>query len=71
MGSLQTPGVSVFCCLSLQCQICLAYYSCSLLLCVRAYFGIQIALKHILFGDLCYDVVKLLVELFNLLVIMV
>ena len=41
--------------------------------CIRAYFGIPIAFNHkyILLGSLCYDTVKLLVELFDLLVFVV
>ena len=39
-----------------------------MLVCIEAYFGIPIALnyKYILLGSLCYDAIKLLVELFDL-----
>ena len=49
------------------------YCPCPVLVCVRAYFGIQITFnyKYILLGSLCYDAIKLLVELFDLLVFMV
>ena len=44
-----------------------------MLVCARAYFGIPIALdyKYILLGSLCYDAIKLLVELFDLLIFVV
>ena len=44
-----------------------------MLVCVRAYFAIPIALsyKYLPFGSLCYDAIKLLVELFDLFVFMV
>ena len=44
-----------------------------MLVCVRAYFGISIALlyRYILLGSLCYDVIELLLEVFDLLVFMV
>ena len=50
-----------------------SYCPCQVLLCIRAYSGIPNALNYnyILLGSLCYDTVKLLVELFNLLVFMV
>ena len=40
---------------------------------VRAYFSIPVALNYhyILLGSLCYDAIKLLVELFDLFVVMV
>ena len=42
-----------------------SYCPTQVLVCVRAYFGVQIALsyKYIL-GSLCYDAIKLLMELF-------
>ena len=45
-----------------------SYCPCLVLVCVRVYFGIPIALnyKYIL-GSLCYDAIKLPVELFDLL----
>ena len=44
-----------------------------LLVCVTAYFGIPNALnyEYILLGSLCYDAVKLLIELSDLLVFVV
>ena len=50
-----------------------SYCPCPVLVCFRAYLGILIALhyKYILLGSLCYDAIKLLVELFDLLVFMV
>ena len=47
-----------------------------MLVCVRAYFGIPITLnykymQYILLESLCYDAVKLLVELFDAFVFMV
>ena len=43
-----------------------SFCPCLLLVCVRVYFGIPIALnyKYILLGSLCYDAIKLLIELF-------
>ena len=43
-----------------------SYWPCLLLVCVRVYFGIPIALnyKYIILVSLCYDVIKLLIELF-------
>ena len=43
-----------------------SYCPCLVLVCVRAYFGIPIALnyKYIILVSLCYDVIKLLIELF-------
>ena len=43
-----------------------SYCPCLVLVCVRVYFGIQIALnyKYIHLGSLCYDAIKLLIELF-------
>ena len=45
-----------------------SYSPCPALVCVRAFFGILIALsyQYILLGSLCYDAIKLLVELFDL-----
>ena len=42
------------------------YCPCLVLVCIWAYFGIPIALnyKYILLGSLCYDSIKLLIELF-------
>ena len=50
-----------------------SYCPCPVLVCVRAYFGMPVALnyKYILHGSLCYDVIKLLVEVFDLLVFVV
>ena len=50
-----------------------SYCPCAALVCVRAYLGISIALnyRYILLGSLCYDTVKLLIELFDPLVFMV
>ena len=50
-----------------------SYCPSLVLVCVRAYFGIPIALnyKYIFLGSLCYDAIKLLVELFDLLIVMV
>ena len=50
-----------------------SYCPCQVTVCVRAYFGIPIALnyKHTLPENLCYDAVNLLVELFGLFVFMV
>ena len=41
--------------------------------CVRVYFGIPIALnyKYVLLASLCYETIKMLVELFDLLVFVV
>ena len=38
-----------------------------------AYFGIPITLnyKYILLGSLCYDVIKILIELFDLLIFVI
>ena len=43
-----------------------SYCPCLMLVCIRVYFGIPIALnyKYILLGSLCYDAIKLLIELF-------
>ena len=50
-----------------------SYSSCPVLVYVRAYFGIPIALnyKYILLGSLCYDVIKMLIELFDLLIFVI
>ena len=50
-----------------------SYCPCPVLVFVRAYFGIPVALnyKYILLGSLWYDTIKLLVELFVLLVFMI
>ena len=50
-----------------------SYCPCPVLVCVSAYFGIPIVLncKYIFLGILCYDAIKLLVELFDLLVFVV
>ena len=49
-----------------------SYCPCPVLVCVRVYFDILIALnyKHILLGSLCYDAIELLIEPFNLLIFM-
>ena len=50
-----------------------SFCPCPVLVCVRAYFGIPIVLtyNYILLGSLHYDTIKLLVELFNLIVLIV
>ena len=49
-----------------------SYCPCPVLVCIWAYFGIPVALnyKYILRGSLCYDAIKLLVELIDLLLFM-
>ena len=71
IDSLKTLRVSALCRLFLQCKS--SYCPCPVLACVRAYFGIPIALnyKYILLGSLCYDATKLLIELLDLLVFVV
>ena len=50
-----------------------SYCPCLVLVFIRVYFGIRIALnyKSIFHGSLCYDAFKLLVELFDLIIFMV
>ena len=45
----------------------------AVLTCIRAYFGIPVAFscKHILLGSLCYDAIKLFMELFDFFIFMV
>ena len=58
--TFRTLGVSILCHLFLKSSYC----PCPVLVCVRAYSAILIALKYkkILLGSLCYDAIKLLIE---------
>ena len=70
-GSLRTQGVSIlsFCLYSARSSYC----PCPVFVCFRAYFDIPVALNYwyILLGSLCYDTIKLLLELLGLLVFVV
>ena len=65
---LESPS-SVICLSNAKSSCC----PCPVFVCVRIYCGVPIALnyKYILLGSLCYDTIKLLVELFNLLIFVV
>ena len=68
-GYFAKPPSSVVCLSNAKPSYCPSL----VLVCVRAYFGISIALlyRYILLGSLCYDAIRLLDKLFDLLVLMV